>query len=195
MSWSWQTEHSSLFINSIWDAGSPFNQHSPFPFTSTKFSSTSQGNSFLILLSFRKNTKLFPYSWWFGKSFIVLTCTHCFIYLSVAVLTLCCSMQAFSSCGERGLLSRGGAPVSPCSGFSCCGSWALDARASVAAAPGLRRLGPPACCSGARGIFPDQEDVPCLGRKILSHLSHQGSPVSQHFKIKFLFLSTFRKIF
>ena len=39
MSWSWQTEHSSLFINSVWNTGSPFNQHSPFPFTSTKFSS------------------------------------------------------------------------------------------------------------------------------------------------------------
>ena len=111
---------------------------------------------FLFFCPSGKTPSCFPIPDGLVNHLFFLTCTHCFIYLSVAMLTLCCSVQAFSSCGERGLLSRGGAPASRSSGFSCCGSWALDARASVAAAPRLWRWGPPACSSGARGIFPDQ---------------------------------------
>ena len=39
--------------------------------------------------------------------------------LFLAVLGLCCCRQAFSSCGERGLLSSCSAQVAHCSGFSC----------------------------------------------------------------------------
>ena len=55
-----------------------------------------------------------------------------FIYLFMAVLGLCCCVRAFSSCGAR---------ASHCSGFSCCGAQALDARASVVVARGLSSCG------------------------------------------------------
>ena len=51
-------------------------------------------------------------------------------------------MQAFSSCGERGLLFvavRG--LLSHCGGFSCCGAQALGTRASVVVARGLSSCG------------------------------------------------------
>ena len=41
------------------------------------------------------------------------------------MLSLCCRMWAFSSCGEWGLLPRRGAQVSPGGVFSCCRVWAL----------------------------------------------------------------------
>ena len=61
--------------------------------------------------------------------------------------------------------------ASHCSGFSCCGAWALGPWASVLVA---RRLG----CSAKCGIFPDQGSNPCL---LLSQanscpLYHQGNP-------------------
>ena len=40
------------------------------------------------------------------------------LYLFLVALGLRCCMQAFSSCGEQGLLSRD-ALASHCSGFSC----------------------------------------------------------------------------
>ena len=43
---------------------------------------------------------------------------------------------------------------SHCSGFSCCGAWALGAQASVVVAHGLS-------CSMACGIFPDQGSNLC----------------------------------
>ena len=53
-----------------------------------------------------------------------------FIYLFLTVLSLCCCLWAFSSCGERGLFCSCGA-FSCCraqalghSGFSCCSTWA-----------------------------------------------------------------------
>ena len=69
----------------------------------------------------------------------------------------------FSSCGERGLLSR-------FSDFSCCRSWALHARASAAVVHRLSCL--PAC-----GIFQDQGSKPCLLHWQVDSLplSHQGS--------------------
>ena len=43
----------------------------------------------------------------------------------LAVLSLRCCVQAFSSCGERGLLSSYGAWISHCGGFFCCRSRSL----------------------------------------------------------------------
>ena len=63
-----------------------------------------------------------------------------FIYLFLASLGLHCSVQAFSSCGEWGLLSSCGARTSQCSGFSNCG------------ARTLRRVGFSSC--GARAQLP-----------------------------------------
>lgn len=55
-----------------------------------------------------------------------------FIYLIQCsiVLGLCCCAQAFSSCGELGLLSSCGAQAAHCSDFSR-GAWALGMPASV----------------------------------------------------------------
>ena len=58
-----------------------------------------------------------------------------FIYLSRAGSSLL--LRLFSSCGNPGLLSSCGAPASHCSGFSCCGAWALGVWASIVAAHGL----------------------------------------------------------
>ena len=54
-----------------------------------------------------------------------------FLLLLVAVPDRCCCPQAFSSCDERGLLSRFGAQASHFSGFSWCRAQALGAWASV----------------------------------------------------------------
>ena len=83
------------------------------------------------------------------------------IYLFLAVLGLLqpmqwsCCIQAFSSCGQQGLLFVFDAQASHCNGFSCSvGAQALDARASVVAALRLS-------CSEACGIFPNQGWNPC----------------------------------
>ena len=47
---------------------------------------------------------------------------HLFSCLFLAVLGLCCCAQAFSSCGEQGLLCSCCAQASHCGGFSCCGT-------------------------------------------------------------------------
>ena len=39
------------------------------------------------------------------------------------------ALQAFSSCGEQKLLRSCSVQASYCSGFSCCRTWALGARA------------------------------------------------------------------
>ena len=78
----------------------------------------------------------------FLSIFIYFFFKFLFIYLFLAMLGLCCCARAFSSCGERGLLfvwcmgfslwwllllqSMG----SRCTGFSSCGSWALEQRLS-----------------------------------------------------------------
>ena len=58
-----------------------------------------------------------------------------------AALGLRCCVQAFSSCGERGLLLVAVRGAPHCGGFSCCGARALGARASVVEARGLSRCG------------------------------------------------------
>ena len=65
--------------------------------------------------------------------------------LLLVVLGLLCGAQAFSSCGEWGLLSGYGARAFHCSGFFCCGARALGCAgfrscsmlSSVVAAPGF----------------------------------------------------------
>ena len=47
-----------------------------------------------------------------------------FTYLFLAALGLHCCAGAFSSCGERELLSSWGARASYCNGFSSCGAQA-----------------------------------------------------------------------
>ena len=87
------------------------------------------------------------------------------------MLGLRCHMQAFSSCGERGLLSSCCAPTSRCGSFSCCKAWALGCHVSVV---GAHRLSCPTAC----GIFQDQGSNPCsLHWQADSELrDHQGSP-------------------
>ena len=45
--------------------------------------------------------------------------------LFLAVLSLCCSVWAFSSCSKWGLLSSWGVQTFHWDGFSCCRAWAL----------------------------------------------------------------------
>lgn len=96
----------------------------------------------------------------------------------LAVVGLSCCMWAFSSCGERGLLSCG-AWASHWSGFSCGGAGALGRTgfsSCRAWAEQLRLLGSRAqaevyglSCSVACGLFWDQESNlgPCTARKFL----------------------------
>ena len=109
----------------------------------------------------------------------------------LAVLDLCCT-QAFSSCGELGLLSSCPPQASHCGGVSCCGAQVLGTRASVVSLVlGLRDLecaGFSSC--GSQGLerrlslqlsglvaplqvesfwTRDQTQVPCIGRWILIH--------------------------
>ena len=82
------------------------------------------------------------------------------------MLGLCCCVWAFSSCGERGLLSIAVRSLH-CSGFSCCGAQALGMWAQELQLPGSRaELGLSSCghgLSGCRacGIFPDQGSNLC----------------------------------
>ena len=65
------------------------------------------------------------------KNFLKNLC----ILLFLAALGLHCSVRAFSSCAERGLLCICGVWASHYGGFSCCGARALGAWASAVAAP------------------------------------------------------------
>ena len=47
------------------------------------------------------------------------------------------AVQAFSGCGNRGLLSSCSVGASHCGGFSCCGAWTLGIQASVVMTPRL----------------------------------------------------------
>ena len=64
----------------------------------------------------------------------------------MAALSLCCCAQAFSICGEQGLLFIA-VRRSHRGGLSCCGAWALGTQASAVVAHRLS-------CSAACGIFP-----------------------------------------
>ena len=75
--------------------------------------------------------------------------------------------HVFSSCSKQGLLSRCGARVSPCCGFSCRGAWALECAAFGScrtlalecqlSSCGAHWLGRSVAC----GIFLDQRSNPC----------------------------------
>lgn len=69
-------------------------------------------------------------------SFLFLFKIFVYFYFSVA-LGLRCGEQAFSRCGEQGLLSSCREQASHCGGFSSRGAWPPDARASAVAAPRL----------------------------------------------------------
>ena len=97
------------------------------------------------------------------------------------------ALQAFSSCGERGLLSSCGVRGSHCSSFSCCRAQALG-RAAGAGARGLSSCSSPGSraaaavagdglsCSGPRGLFPGQGAHPLLRHwQVDALLSPQGS--------------------
>ena len=79
-------------------------------------------------------------------------------YLFLAELGLCCDTWAFSSCGEKGLLSSCGAWASHCRGSSCYG-----AQAQQLSYMGLVTL-------SHVGSFQtrDQTCIPCIGRQILN---------------------------
>ena len=115
------------------------------------------------------------------------------IYLYIVVLGLHYCEWAFSSQGERRLLSSHGVWASRCSGFSRCGAPALGhvgvsscgtwdqklrfpgsrAQTQVVVVHGLS-------CSMACGIFPDQRSNPRLVHWQADSLplSHQGSPLA-----------------
>ena len=124
-----------------------------------------------------------------------LTCTHCYIYLLLAVPGLRCYTQAFSSCGEQGLLPSCGAVASLVaesrlqgqglqqlqhmgSAVVTCGlegTWAqyLWLLGSVVVAHGLS-------CSAVYGIFPDQGSnplSPVLSGRFLSAMPPGKSPI------------------
>ena len=80
------------------------------------FSHSYQGHpSHLHGFHYSFSYSLFSFSFHFKK-----------IYLFLAVLSLHCCTQTFSSCVKQGLLSSFGTGVSDCGGFSCCGVWALE---------------------------------------------------------------------
>ena len=56
---------------------------------------------------------------------------------AAAALSLCCYMQAFSSCSRWGLLSSYGRQASYCGGFSCCQTRALGCTGFSVEARGL----------------------------------------------------------
>ena len=96
----------------------------------------------------------------------------CWVFVAAHGLSPVAASGGYSSCSVQ---------ASHCSGFSCCGSWALGAVfsscgmwASVVVALGLR-------CSAACGIFPDQGSNPCpLHRQADSYpLRHQENPASR----------------
>ena len=64
-----------------------------------------------------------------------------FFILFLAALGLRCCVQAFSSCGERGLLLVAMRGLLIAVASLCCGARALGARASVVAAHGLSSCG------------------------------------------------------
>ena len=88
-----------------------------------------------------------------------------FIYLLVA-LALCCFAQAFSSCGEMGLLFTAAHRL-------------LVVVAALVRSTGSRHTGYTAhglSCLTACGILPDQGSAPCTDRRIPSHCTTREVP-------------------
>ena len=100
-----------------------------------------------------------------------------FIYSLLAALRLCCCTRAFSSCGEGGLVSSGGAWASHLRDFSCCGAWALGSRASVVGAGGFSSCDTQSSLPCGTWSLPGlgTERLPrCIGRALLFYFfNHQ----------------------
>ena len=79
------------------------------------------------------------------------------IYLYLAALGLLCYAEAFSNCGEWGLLCSCGSRASHCSGFSSRRAQALG------------HVGLAALMYVGSSRTRDQTRVPCTGRHILNH--------------------------
>ena len=113
-----------------------------------------------------------------------------FFFFGGCVLGLHCCAQAFSSCGQRGLLfiavrSLLIAVASPVAGhrLQACGLQQLWHAGSVVVAHGLQSAGSVVVahglsCSAACGIFPDQGSnlCPLHWQADSQPLCHQGSP-------------------
>ena len=120
-------------------------------------------NLFHYILFLKNLFILFTYFW---LHWVFVLCTG-FLQLRRAGTPLRCSARA-----------------SHCSGFSCCGAWALGARASVVIAHGLSSCGSQASRAQAQQLWcmglvalqhvgssrtRDRTRVPCIGRRILNH--------------------------
>ena len=96
-----------------------------------------------------------------------------FIYINLFILFIYFWLRwVFVAACRLSLVAVSGATLhcrvraSHCSGFSCCGAWALGAWASVVVAHGLQSAGsvvvaPGHSCSVACGIFLEQGSNPC----------------------------------
>ena len=102
-------------------------------------------------------------------------CNFTYLYLFLAVLSLCCCTQAFPSSGKRGLLSSCGGWASHCSGFSCCWARPRGTRAQLLWHMGLV-AGWHVESSWTRG----RTHVPCIGRRILNHWTTWGAQGSYY---------------
>ena len=87
------------------------------------------------------------------------------LFSSLAALGLRCCMKAFSSCGERGLLSSCDARASPCGSFSCLQSTG----SGDCGLQSLWRLGFIAPLLVGSSRTRDQTHLSCIGRWILNH--------------------------
>ena len=85
-------------------------------------------------LDSRTHTSSFFFSLKFSYSGINFKKIHSFIYFWLCWVLV--AVNGPSPCGEQGLLYSGAAGIFHFSGFSRCGAWALDSRASVALAHG-----------------------------------------------------------
>ena len=103
-----------------------------------------------------------------------LTCTHCYIYLLLAVPGLRCYTQAFSSCGDQGLLF-----IAVCGLVAFLLWWLLLFQSTGPRACEIQQLwslGLVIVCMGLvvlQHVEPswttDQTGVPCIGRGIPNH--------------------------
>ena len=111
-----------------------------------------------------------------------------FIYLFLAALGLCCCAQAFSSCGEWGLLSL--AWASHCHGLSHCGARAPGVQASVVVARGL------SSCGSRAQLLRGMWDLPGPGLEPVSPALAGGfSTTAPPGKSRFIFWSCISYLF
>ena len=106
-----------------------------------------------------------PYS----NPFLWLLLKKKLIFLTA--LGLNCSMWAFSSCHEWGLLYSCSAWASHCGGFFCCRAQTLGPVDLVTVAHGTKM---------AWGLFLDQgsNPCPCIGRQIVNHWTTREVPLA-----------------